>query len=105
MVGHASLATRSAKNQQAKRTESIESMSSDRNDQQSDQSFIAASAMTTYRWNTTDFASGYDAAAEIVHPRYLEVQDEILRLLQLAEDKAAVVVDLGGGSGKLMERV
>jgi tRNA (cmo5U34)-methyltransferase len=61
--------------------------------------------MTTYRWNTTDFATGYDAAAAIVHPRYVEIQDEVLRLLPLATDNAAVVVDLGGGSGKLMERI
>jgi tRNA (cmo5U34)-methyltransferase len=60
--------------------------------------------MTTYRWNTTDFAAGYDAAADKVHPRYLEIQDEILRLLPLG-DEPAIVVDLGGGSGKLMERV
>jgi tRNA (cmo5U34)-methyltransferase len=62
-------------------------------------------SMTMYRWNTTEFASGYDAAAEIVHPRYVEVQNEILRLLPLEEVQEAVVVDLGGGSGKLMERI
>jgi len=59
----------------------------------------------TYRWNATEFATGYDAAAEIVHPRYVEIQDEILKLLPLAEETVAVVVDLGGGSGKLMERI
>jgi tRNA (cmo5U34)-methyltransferase len=61
--------------------------------------------MTTYRWNTNDFAVGYDAAAEIVHPRYVEIQNELLRLLPLDDQAAAVVVDLGGGSGKLMERI
>jgi tRNA (cmo5U34)-methyltransferase len=75
------------------------------NDQHSVKTFIAAITMATYRWNTTDFASGYDAAAEIVHPRYVEVQDEILELLPLADDETAFVVDLGGGSGKLMERI
>jgi len=80
-------------------------MSLDRNDRQSDQPFIAASVMTTYRWNTTDFATGYDGAADIVHPRYVEIQDEILRLLALDNDTGAIVVDLGGGSGKLMERI
>jgi cyclopropane fatty-acyl-phospholipid synthase-like methyltransferase len=61
--------------------------------------------MTTYRWNMTDFATGYDAAAEIVHPRYVEIQDEMLRLLSLGEDASMTVLDLGGGSGKLMERI
>jgi hypothetical protein len=41
-------------------------------------------AMTTtgpYRWNSTAFAEGYDQAAQIIHPRYLEIQDAILSLL------------------------
>ena len=61
--------------------------------------------MATYRWNTTDFAAGYDAAAHLVHPRYVEIRNEILRLLPQDGDTARVIVDLGGGSGKLMERV
>jgi len=59
----------------------------------------------SYRWNTSDFAIGYDAAAETIHTRYLAIQDEILRLLMLPADRPALVVDLGGGSGKLMERI
>jgi tRNA (cmo5U34)-methyltransferase len=61
--------------------------------------------MATYRWNTTDFATGYDSAAEIVHPQYVAVQDEILRLLPRNHGQPWLIVDLGGGSGKLMERI
>jgi tRNA (cmo5U34)-methyltransferase len=57
-----------------------------------------------YRWNISDFATGYDAAADIIHPCYLEIQDTILRLLPLG-DAPAIVVDLGGGSGRLMVRL
>src|SRR5262245_30282719 len=59
----------------------------------------------SYRWNTSDFATGYDAAAQIIHPRYLEIQDEILRLLELPAEGPSLVVDLGGGSGRLMARI
>jgi len=59
----------------------------------------------TYRWQISDLAAGYDAAAEVVHPRYLEIQDRILSLLPLSSANPALVVDLGGGSGKLMERI
>ena len=77
---------RSVRNQLAKRTESIESLSWVTNDRHLHKPPIAASVMTTYRWNITEFASGYDAAAEIVHPRYVEIQDEILRLLPVAAE-------------------
>jgi tRNA (cmo5U34)-methyltransferase len=63
-----------------------------------------------FRWKTSDFAVGYDAAADDVHPQYVAIQDEILRQLALAAGQRsgnwpAVVVDLGGGSGRLMERI
>ncbi len=58
-----------------------------------------------YRWNTSDFATGYDAAAHIIHPRYLAIQDAILELLAAHLEKGGLVVDLGGGSGRLMERI
>jgi len=63
-----------------------------------------------YRWKTSDFAVGYDAAADVVHPQYLAIQDEILRQLELlARQRSgnwpAMIVDLGGGSGRLMERI
>ena len=62
--------------------------------------------MTTYRWNTSDFAIGYDAAAERIHPQYLEIQDAILEHLpQKLLDDGGMVVDLGGGSGRLVERI
>lgn len=61
--------------------------------------------MTTYRWNTSAAAEAFDAHAPAIHPFYVALQDEILRLL--AEEKTPVrcVVDLGGGSGRLVERV
>src|SRR5262245_34830843 len=81
-------------------------------------------AAPTYRWNTSDFAVGYDAAAQIIHPHYLAIQDEILQLLSKDSGVArpptperwsraanhgpatgGLIVDLGGGSGRLMERI
>ncbi len=61
--------------------------------------------MFEYRWNTSDFAVGYDASAEAVHPRYREIQDAILECLPLEPAGQGLVVDLGGGSGRLIERV
>ncbi|MCI0362213.1 MAG: class I SAM-dependent methyltransferase [Planctomycetaceae bacterium] len=61
--------------------------------------------MTTYRWNTSDFAIGYDAAADKIHPYYLEIQDAILARLPRELDRGGLVIDLGGGSGRLVERI
>src|SRR6184192_443024 len=61
--------------------------------------------MPSYRWNTSDFATGYDAAAEIIHPHYATIQDAILDLLTGCLKQGGFVVDLGGGSGRLMERM
>jgi tRNA (cmo5U34)-methyltransferase len=61
--------------------------------------------MTAYRWNMSDFAVGYDAAAEVIHPHYLAIQDVILGLLPDAVGRGELVVDLGGGSGRLVERI
>jgi tRNA (cmo5U34)-methyltransferase len=61
--------------------------------------------MTTYRWNTSDFAAGYDAVAEIIHPHYLAIQDAILDLLPASLDSGGLIIDLGGGSGRLVERI
>ncbi len=82
-----------------------------------------------YRWNTSDFAIGYDAAADAIHSHYTAIQDEILRLLSavpcllsprsgsegppseptnprlLPHNEAPLIIDLGGGSGRLMERI
>jgi len=60
--------------------------------------------MTNDRWNQLDNARGYDVAAEHVHPFYREIQDVILNLLPLTEEPQ-LVVDLGGGSGRLAERI
>jgi SAM-dependent methyltransferase len=60
--------------------------------------------MPEYRWNQSDLAAGYDTAAEHVHPHYLELQETILNLLPFASDAEALLVDLGGGSGRLAER-
>lgn len=65
--------------------------------------------MTNYRWNTSAFAEGYDAAAPEIHPCYVAVQHEIVRLLgehagQLG-GAAYHIADLGGGSGRLLEKV
>ena len=61
--------------------------------------------MTKYRWNTDEAARAYDAAAEHIHPHYLEIQDEILQRLVQRRAATPLVVDAGGGSGRLMERV
>ncbi|MGE3240137.1 MAG: trans-aconitate 2-methyltransferase [Pirellulales bacterium] len=61
--------------------------------------------MTTYRWNASAAAEAFDACAPAIHPFYVAVQDEILRLLADEEAEPKLVVDLGGGSGRLIERV
>ena len=60
--------------------------------------------MTEYRWNYSEFAVAYDQAAESVHPFYLELQDAILRELSLPQGSEVLLVDMGGGSGRLIER-
>jgi SAM-dependent methyltransferase len=66
--------------------------------------------MAEYRWNTSPFAEGYDAAAPQIHPYYSQVQEAILEQLHqlpAATDTAQAfhLVDLGGGSGRLLERI
>ena len=58
-----------------------------------------------YRWNTSAAAEAFDAGAPAIHPFYIVVQDEILRLLAAQPHEPKCVVDLGGGSGRLVERV
>lgn len=60
--------------------------------------------MAGYRWNQAELAAGYDAAAEFIHPHYLELQDAILELLPFDCEAEFLLVDLGGGSGRLAER-
>jgi tRNA (cmo5U34)-methyltransferase len=65
--------------------------------------------MAEYRWNTSAFAEGYDAAAPEIHPYYVPVQEQIVQLLrahsQAIDAANYYVVDLGGGSGRLLEKV
>jgi SAM-dependent methyltransferase len=60
---------------------------------------------STYRWNTSGAAEAYDAAAPVIHPHYEKFQDEILGLLPFGAEEAFELVDVGGGSGRLAERV
>lgn len=70
---------------------------------------IILSPMTNYRWNTTDFAEGYDAAAPEIHPFYAAVQDAIVAAVREHADQRGAfdyqIVDLGGGSGRLIEKL
>jgi tRNA (cmo5U34)-methyltransferase len=63
------------------------------------------SESSTYRWNTSAAAEAYDAAARVIHPYYKKVQHEILGLLPFGAEEAFELVDIGGGSGRLAERV
>ena len=60
--------------------------------------------MSDYRWNENEVAVGYDAAAEHVHPYYRELQAMILDCLPFANDAEFLLVDAGGGSGRLAKR-
>jgi cyclopropane fatty-acyl-phospholipid synthase-like methyltransferase len=60
---------------------------------------------STYRWNTSAAAEAYDAAAPVIHPYYTAVQDQILSHLPFGPQEPFTLVDLGGGSGRLAERV
>ncbi len=57
-----------------------------------------------YRWNVTEHAAGYDAAAEIVHPYYREAQEAVLAQIARPQDAEFLLVDLGGGSARLAEK-
>lgn len=59
--------------------------------------------MAEYRWNQQEAAAGYDAGAQLVHPFYIAVQDAILSVLA-ERRKLNLIVDIGGGSGRLLER-
>jgi SAM-dependent methyltransferase len=61
--------------------------------------------MPDNRWTQSELAAGYDAGAALIHPYYHELQDLLLRLLPIAPEDDALLVDLGGGSGRLMERL
>jgi ubiquinone/menaquinone biosynthesis C-methylase UbiE len=59
----------------------------------------------SYRWNTSEAAEAFDQAAQHIHPFYDTIQDQILAHLPFAPDAKFRLVDLGGGSGRLIERV
>lgn len=61
--------------------------------------------MPEYRWNVSAFAEGYDAAAPEIHPYYVAIQDYLIDLLARESEADACVLDLGGGSGRLVERI
>lgn len=61
--------------------------------------------MAQYRWNQADLAEEFDRAAEFIMPHYLAEQDAILRLLEEAGATRGLIVDAGGGSGRLAERI
>jgi len=61
--------------------------------------------MADYRWNTSDFAAAYDASAAAIHPFYVELQDAIIDNLPPPVSATGLVVDVGGGSGRLIERI
>jgi SAM-dependent methyltransferase len=66
---------------------------------------ISMNHTTTYRWNTSEAAEAFDQAAEFIHPFYSTVQDEVLAQLPFQSNASFVLVDLGGGSGRLVARV
>lgn len=50
-------------------------------------------------------AKAYDAVAPYFVPQYDSLQDEMIRVAGLAESDRPVVVDLGAGGGRFLERV
>ena len=60
--------------------------------------------MKQYRWDILDFATGYDVAAEHIHPHYTEMHEEILKLISNLKKPDFLLVDAGGGSGGFVER-
>ena len=61
--------------------------------------------MTDYRWNISETARDYDRLAPLIHPHYVELQDAMLDRLPFPEEGRFLVVDAGGGSGRLIERL
>ena len=57
--------------------------------------------MSEYRWNVADYAAGFDAAAHHIHPYYLEMQQHVLELIEPQARQGGMLLDLGGGSGRL----
>lgn len=64
-----------------------------------------STSTTTYRWNVRQAAADYDAAGPVIHPCYNEVQQAVVAALPFTSGDTPHIVDLGGGSGRLAERV
>jgi cyclopropane fatty-acyl-phospholipid synthase-like methyltransferase len=64
-----------------------------------------STAPASYRWNSSAAAEAYDQAAPAIHPFYEVVQNQILDRLPFPRHERFLLVDLGGGSGRLVERV
>jgi len=62
-------------------------------------------AAVTYRWNTSAAAEAFDQAAQFIHPLYLTVQEQVIHQLPFEKEASFLVIDLGAGSGRLVERV
>lgn len=60
---------------------------------------------TKYRWNAPQAAADYDAAGPVIHPCYQDVQQAVVTALPFGTDGTPHIVDLGGGSGRLAERI
>lgn len=59
--------------------------------------------MSQYRWNQHDVAAEYDTTAPLIHPYYAEIQRAVLDALPFDASAPVRLVDLGGGSGRLVE--
>jgi tRNA (cmo5U34)-methyltransferase len=59
----------------------------------------------SYRWNTSAAAEAFDVAAQFIHPLYAEIQQLVVDHLPFGAGAAFLAVDLGGGSGRLIERI
>lgn len=60
---------------------------------------------TTYRWNQLSAAEAYDQAAPVIHPHYETVQNQVLQALAGSVERGTPhFIDLGGGSGRLLQR-
>jgi len=56
---------------------------------------------SAYRWNQAQNAAGYDAAGIYIHPHYRALQEAILAALPAEREGRLLLVDAGGGSGRL----
>ncbi|MDA7950903.1 MAG: methyltransferase domain-containing protein [Pirellulaceae bacterium] len=61
--------------------------------------------MSEQGWNQQEIATGFDQAADILHPYYHVLHDKLFELFPFKEKDSAVVVDLGGGSGHFARKV